>query len=264
MIHIISSVDKPTIGVMFQMDGGQSLTIGASKFVSIIPLGWNHMKVKTALLSCIALCAVHVIAADWTPIQVSLFPPVQIFASDTEIIGFRLNVLIGYSAKVTGLDVGVEVNQVAEMSGVQIALMNQALCFDGIQVGLGNQIGSLGPPRLEAHKQVVQPGALSRNSGIQIGLLNGVGRTSPFSFDETESCFLGLQIGVLNAGDVIRGVQLGTLANFADEITGLQLSGLWNQARILHGVQIGLINRTGNGPLCNTRWGGVPIINAAF
>ena len=222
------------------------------------------MRMKTRILSCITLCAVNVFAADWTPVQLSLFPPVQLFSADTEVIGLRLNVLIGYSAKVTGLDLGVEVNQVAEMSGMQIALMNQALRFDGIQVGLCNQIGSLGPPRLKAHKQVVQPGALSRNSGIQIGLLNGVGRTSPFSPDDTpESCFAGLQIGVVNAGDRIRGVQLGPLANFADEITGLQVSGLWNQARILHGVQIGLINRTGNGLLCDTL-GGIPIINAAF
>jgi hypothetical protein len=41
------------------------------------------------------------------------------------------------------------------------------------------------------------------------------------------------------------------------------MSLFWNQARVLHGVQIGLINGAGNG-LLRDSLGGVPIINAAF
>jgi len=185
-------------------------------------------------------------------------------SSDSDVIGVRVNVLMGYNARVTGLDVGTVANQVGNMCGLQVAIGNQAMYLGGIQVGLANQIGYLGPPAVEAHGQAVQPIAQAPDTGLQIGLLNSVGRMSPLSPDDTpKSFFSGIQIGIVNFADDVAGVQVGALANEANEVTGLQVSLLWNQARILRGVQIGLVNSTGNG-LLRDSLGGVPIINAAF
>ena len=206
----------------------------------------------------------NALATTWTPVQVSLFPPFQMLSSDSDVIGVRVNVLMGYNARVTGLDVGTVANQVGNMCGLQVAIGNQAMYLGGIQVGLANQIGYLGPPAVEAHGQAVQPIAQAPDTGLQIGLLNSVGRMSPLSPDDTpKSFFSGIQIGIVNFADDVAGVQVGALANEANEVTGLQVSLLWNQARILRGVQIGLVNSTGNG-LLRDSLGGVPIINAAF
>ena len=206
----------------------------------------------------------NALAATWTPVQVSLFPPFQMLSSDSAVIGVRVNVLMGYNARVTGLDVGTVANQVGDMHGLQVAIGNQAMCLGGIQVGLANQIGCLGPPAVEAHGQAVQPIARAPDAGLQIGLMNSVGRMSPLSPDDTpKSLFSGMQIGIVNFADDVEGIQVGALANEANEVSGLQVSLLWNQARILRGVQIGLVNSTGNG-LLRDSLGGVPIINAAF
>jgi len=202
--------------------------------------------------------------ANWTPVQISLFPPFQVFSSEEAVIGVRVNLLTGYNAHMTGLDVGIVANQVDDMRGLQVAIGNQALSCAGIQVGLANQIGYLGPPQPEAHVQTVQPAKQGANRGLQIGLMNSVGATSPLSPAETpRSSFSGMQIGVMNFADDVDGVQVGILANKAGVISGLQLSLLWNQARVLHGVQIGLINSADNCPWADFL-GGVPVINAAF
>jgi hypothetical protein len=200
----------------------------------------------------------------WTPLQLSFCPPIQLFSSEGSVIGLRLNILVGYSETLTGLDVGTVANQVGDMKGLQLALGNQALSFSGVQVGLANQVGCLGPPEPMFDAKGSRVAARSTNSGLQIGLLNTVGKTLPWEPDYTpDVAFVGLQLGVMNIADDIRGVQLGALMNQADQIHGLQVGLLWNQARVLHGVQIGLLNNAGNAPLSNVL-GGIPILNAAF
>ena len=203
-------------------------------------------------------------SCSFTPIQISLFPPVQLFSSDTEVRGVRLNLLMGYNTRVDGFDVGVIMSLADELNGVQIGFINQAICFTGLQVGLMN-VDFVGFARPIRGSHTDQRSATSRSQGIQIGVMNCIG-AGPGVADDPSSSFSGLQIGIMNFADEMKGVQISSVINAANEITGLQI-GLINTAKILNGVQIGLINRADNGVLFHPFPGevyGFPIINMAF
>ena len=214
---------------------------------------------------------------DFTPFQFSLGPPVQLFASHTEVYGIRMS-LLGYNSKVWGLDLGL-MNFADNLIGLQTGFMNGARRFDGIQMGFVNFAGglsALGEIPFPQNTDTNQRASIGL-SGIQIGVMNDAGNMGPMSnsrkpSQSVETCFSGVQIGIGNFADEICGVQLGALGNLANEIHGLQISVFCNYAHVLHGVQIGLINCADNGILFDKResnpggtYGvGFPIINMAF
>ena len=84
-------------------------------------------------------------------------------------------------------------------------------------------------------------------AGCQIGIYNTAGRAD----------VLGVQVGLWNEAQSIRGVQAGVIS-IANAVTGFQV-GLINRSESLYGVQIGAVNviREGECPF-------LPILNVGF
>ncbi len=69
------------------------------------------------------------------PINLALVTPIQIYNAEDVIKGFRLNLIYGRNAAVTGLDIGL-VNHVAgPVRGVQFGLVNMTDSGVGFQWG---------------------------------------------------------------------------------------------------------------------------------
>ena len=81
-----------------------------------------------------------------TPLQIGIWGPrVQLFPESTEVVGLRLNLLKSDNAEVMGFDLGV-VGQATAMKAIQVNLVNLVdEEFDGIGVGLFNQVGTVAP-----------------------------------------------------------------------------------------------------------------------
>ena len=120
------------------------------------------------------------------PIQISLWPTIQMHDSETSIKGFRFNLLYGVNQDVSGIDIG-PINRVkGNMKGLHCGLVNLVGGdLSGCQVGIAN--------------------SAQKTKGIQCGLINhAVSMT-------------GIQIGLAyNTADTLRGLQVG-LFNFVWE-----------------------------------------------
>ena len=84
-------------------------------------------------------------------------------------------------------------------------------------------------------------------AGCQIGVYNTAGRAD----------VLGVQAGLWNEAQSIRGAQLGVI-NIANAVTGFQI-GLINRSESLYGVQLGVVNVIREG-----EWPFLPILNVGF
>jgi hypothetical protein len=136
------------------------------------------------------------------PIQLALFPPVQLVPETEAVSGVRLS-LYGKNTEMTGADLGAVTHTTGDATALQMALVNVVEGdVTGVQVGwmLGAAIAN------------VTRGTVR---GFQWGLYNGSGDTEAF--------------------------QLGLLNNAAGRAAGLQF-GLVNVANDMYGLQVGLIN----------------------
>lgn len=140
--------------------------------------------------------AVHVLAAAtlaWSawangleaqaqhPINLALVTPIQIYNAEDVIKGFRLNLIYGRNAGMTGLDSGL-VNHVAgPIRGVQFGLLNVTDSgvgfqwgginlnegeFEGVQLGWYNQAG------LNNGLQLALINYAQKAKGVQVGIVN--------------------------------------------------------------------------------------------
>ena len=117
------------------------------------------------------------------------------------------------SPDVTGLRLTIPFSTVQEnVTGIDIGLWGRALYFQGFQVN------------------VLRNDVKDDMSGFQVGLYNSVGGGQ----------LLGLQAGLINEANSMRGAQAG-LINLAGEVQGFQV-GLINRAETMVGYQVGLIN----------------------
>ena len=98
------------------------------------------------------------------------------------------------------------------VSGIDLGFWGRSLYFQGIQVN------------------VLRNDVKDDMSGFQVGLYNSIGGGQ----------LLGLQLGLFNEANSMRGVQAG-LVNFCGETEGFQI-GLINRSETMHGYQVGLIN----------------------
>lgn len=131
---------------------------------------------------------------DVHPLQVSLFPGIQVFEPDVHITGLKLNLICGYNETVSGFDVGLFsviddfegvqlnlVNYVDETAGgIRLSLVNICEDAEGIELGLVNY-ASVGA------------------DGLRVGLVNVT--------DESK----GLQIGLINYTKFMQGIQIGLI-----------------------------------------------------
>jgi hypothetical protein len=139
----------------------------------------------TGLLCVVA--SLGEVRAQSKPISLGLVTPIQIVPKEESVSGFRLSLLYGQNASVTGLDLGlinhttsgtsvgfqwgmVNLND-ANFNGWQASWVNilRGRC-EGLQSGLYNQ---------SSHMSGLQFGLVNNSEtlyGIQIGLLNIIGK----------------------------------------------------------------------------------------
>jgi hypothetical protein len=130
--------------------------------------------------------------------------------------------------RANGLVIGAVGNAIAEMRGLDIALLNVVgFRMRGVQVALfGNFVSN--DRILEDSLPNKEKGLI----GLQVAPLNAVSYSA-----------LGMQIGFLNAAhEKLEGIQMG-LVNIGKTLQGMQISVAVNMCRTLQGVQIGLVNK---------------------
>lgn len=141
----------------------------------------------TCLLASFPAAAVK----NTTPIEVSLFPPLQFPSSDFEVTGLRLSV-VGKNKALSGIDIGL-LGNITDQSfkGIAIAgLFNYNKVSADI---IGLQLAGVANIN----------GIDSNLYGVQVGLFNKVNKV------------YGLQLGLINVAKELHGVQIG-LINFND------------------------------------------------
>jgi len=135
------------------------------------------------------------------PIQIALFPPLQIVPESEAVKGLRLS-LYGSNSAVSGLDLGLVNRTTGPFEGLQTSW---AAGF-GVGINEGSTLG------VQANILVnITDGMLT---GGQLGLVNMVGSGE------------GVQIGVFNHAPSFRGLQIAVL-NYAETLDGVQI-GLLN------------------------------------
>jgi hypothetical protein len=180
------------------------------------------------IFSLLALPPEAAFAEGCSPVQLSLWPSVQLVSREKTICGARLDLLWGKNDAVWGLDLGLA-NGGGEVRGIEAGVVMNRLRGrpeDADKGSWGIQLGG-----------VVNTNEQEPFTGIQAaGLLN----------DHDDAPFSGLQFaGLLNDNDraSFTGVQLALFSNqnFESEVTGLQVAA-FNHAKTFNGVQIGLGN----------------------
>ena len=155
------------------------------------------------------------------PFGISIAEGAQFPDAQTDIMGFRLCLLYGRHANVSGLDIGV-FGCVADG------------CLFGLQTsGILNSVGSA--------NGALQIAGIANNCledfyGAQIsGIAN-----------KTDGSVYGGQIGTFNIAKEIGGTQIGVY-NKADKAFGVQICVI-NWATDMQGIQLGVLNVIKNGP----------------
>ena len=175
-----------------------------------------------------------------TPLQLSIWNPVQLAPDDWDVWGLRLNMLYGMNRDLYGLDVGVFNLVRRDFAGIQAGIANltgteSGRAFTGIQVGVANLSTLSGAGSSGARGLQLAPicNIVGKMSGLQVGFLNFA--------DELG----GLQIGTLNLAESLAGIQIGFVMNSSSSMRGVQL-GFSNRAADMHGLQFALVNIADN------------------
>lgn len=164
-------------------------------------------KIKFSIL-CVYFVALVVSASDMeeekrgsTPLQLSLYCPIQMVPEDNDVYGLRLNLPYGVNHSVYGLDIG---------------LWNTTT---GDQYGF--QVGAIGVYREGRTFGWNFAGIVNLSSGNETGVsFAGI-------YNQSEGKVTGLQFGgIASKAKHVRGLQFG-LVNYSEDITGIQL-GLVN------------------------------------
>lgn len=174
------------------------------------------------LLSALSIFISAPAFAAFSPLGVSLVPPVQFPAEDFSITGVRLSLLYGRQRDVYGLDVGV-LGNITNQTFVGIAVSG----LFNINHGMTSIIG------LQAAGAVNWSTQKLNVYGVQV---------APANIVEAESSVTGMQFALANIAShtTIRGFQVGVY-NVARSVYGLQI-GLINVVDNLHGFQLGFLN----------------------
>lgn len=175
---------------------------------------------KSLLLILLCLASSCLIANDavrpvQSPIGFSITEEAQFPNTQTDIMGFRLCLLYGRHANVSGFDLGVIGCGVdGYLFGLQTSVILNDICAGSGAMQLSG----------------IANNCLDDYSGFQIsGIANSVG-----------GVVYGGQCGGFNAAKELRGAQVG-LFNKTENAYGIQI-GVINWTTTMHGLQIGLIN----------------------
>lgn len=199
---------------------------------------------KFVLVVLMSFFAFSAQAAEWTPFQLSLVNPVQLFPEETSVRGLRVNLIYGVNKDVDGVDLGAINRTTGTTHGVQAG----AFPFGGVNITEnlnGVQFGGFFGGVNFAGGEV---------NGLQIsGIIGGINIAGNVHGAQISGAYLGI-----NLAKDVQGVQIGTIYNQADAMEGVQL-GLVNVCKKMQGVQIGLVN-----VIQESKLPFFPIINASF
>jgi hypothetical protein len=210
------------------------------------------------------------------PAELCLWPGVQTAPREAEVVGMRLNVIVGDNRSVSGLDLGSFINGADFAAGLQVSGFLNTVQDEwrGLQIaGIANA-GPIGRGADGAGAQIagvlncsvrfigVQAAGIMNDAdegmaGLQLAFFNSArsvrfGPQSPqFASDFDVS---GVQVGAVNKADALRGVQAGffNYCKDRDEVVVDGSDGVVSAANLhndLQWVQIGVVNfcRTGAG-----------------
>ena len=197
----------------------------------------KHLKMTLVLTAFLFASQAH---AFFSPLSVSVIPPVQFPPSDFSITGVRASILWGRHRDIYGLDLGV-LGNVTEQDFVGIGVAGLVNVTQGTTTILGLQ--AAGVANINTNKTSVL--------GLQLAL--GLNQNT------AESSVTGLQLAIANLSDhtKIYGFQVG-IYNRSLAVYGFQV-GVVNVTDNLHCVQIGLINFNKSGFFKVS-----PILNVGF
>lgn len=192
-------------------------------------------KTLPTLISSLALLAATTSLKAQAAFQFGFFAPdLQLVDASEDVRGLRINIVYGENANMSGVDLGIVNSTTGDFAGfgwapganlvegsavgVQWSWLysHTAGEFTGWQSGLVSRVGGAG------------------SAGLQSGWINLV-----------ESDFTGVQLGLFNRAESVKGLQLG-FVNWAERLDG--------------GLQIGLVNYAKNSDLFPI----LPIVNWQF
>ena len=195
----------------------------------------KNLKLLFFILLCLSsscLIANDAVRPAQSPIGFSITEEAQFPNAQMDIMGFRLCLLYGRHANVSGFDLGVI------GCGVDG-------CLFGLQMsGILNNVGS-GNGALQVAG--IANNCLEDFYGAQ---LSGI-------VCKAEGGLYGGQLSTFNIAREVGGTQIGVY-NKADKVLGVQI-GVMNWATDMQGIQLGVLNVIKNGP-CPY----LPIINVNF
>jgi len=133
-------------------------------------------------------------ASAQAPVQISIFPPLQLVDESEAVRGLRLSIY-GKNTSMTGLDLGFVHHTTGSFEGIQLGWVGftegnaRGVQWTGINITKGD---------LE---------------GVQLGLVNSAAGGEGFqwgAFNHTRN-FRGLQLALVNYAEALNGVQIGLI-----------------------------------------------------
>ena len=130
----------------------------------------------------------------WTPLQLSAFAPVQVFAEGIPVKGLRLNLIYGEQEIVWGVDIGGFNKVTSQLRGIQLGLLNGVSgSLRGAQLGLVNWTN----------------GSFAGFQGGVVNEIDGDGSGAQLGFANVSGKLTGLQLGFYNRAQWLKGAQIG-------------------------------------------------------
>ncbi len=185
--------------------------------------------------------------SKWTPFQLALFEPVQIFSSSYVVKGLNWNFLYSNNVHIYGFDMSpTGATESRSFGGVQITAAGLSDEMNGVQFALFGDFSNVARG-VQFCPIDISFNEMKRFSGFKIV---GVGPYSEirhmdgaliapfFSFTQTMT---GFQMSLAHCGaEKANGFQLGGFIEDG-EFNGVQM-GLFNRAKKMSGVQFGFLN----------------------
>jgi hypothetical protein len=133
----------------------------------------------------------------WTPVQLALWDPIQVFGEGWSVAGLRLSLISGANHDVTGLDLlGIASLTRGDQTGLQIGL------YEEVEGDLaGWQLAAFAAD-VDGRARGLQTAALYNHAG------EGTGVQLSGALNRTER-MRGLQISLVNWTEDLEGVQIG-------------------------------------------------------
>ena len=145
-----------------------------------------HMRLlpsRILLLICTAFLTTAQAAAQGNPVQLALFPPVQLVPENESVAGLRLSLIYGRNANMTGFDWGLVTKTDGQFTGAQWGFVG---IVDRNFVGWQANMVSFTNRNVTGVQSAAFYNYADHVNGLQISLVNSAGSMK------------GIQIGIIN------------------------------------------------------------------